>query len=209
MKADSLLRLTLLAHRVVAFYGAIGEGGELDDISVERWESWFKSPNATGSYSFDGYNVSSPFPPNETLSGWKATIAVANVTEDESRPYPGTNIAIRAPENVELPAKSGRSSNESDWHICVYFWQPLVLAGDALDDGQDDDGSCTSFLSDECLSALKNISSSSFWNNKTLRCDDPPRMPSECEDYYHGNSLAHIRSFKWVQTSPPLMEERL
>ncbi|KAM0542643.1 hypothetical protein ACHAPJ_012722 [Fusarium lateritium] len=116
MKADPLLRLTLLAHRVVAFYGAIGEGGELDDISVEKWESWFKNPNATGSYNFDGYNVSAPFPPNETLSGWKATIAVANVTEDESSPYPGTNIAIKVPEDVEPPAKSGRSSNESDWH---------------------------------------------------------------------------------------------
>ncbi|RSL38159.1 hypothetical protein CEP53_015119 [Fusarium sp. AF-6] len=153
MKTNSALTiwvLTLLPP-TTAYDGDVGVAGPLNDTSVEEWESYFKKPNATGTYTFDTYNVSGPFPPKETVGGWKATIAVAaNVTGDEDPNYPGTSISITAPEDMKLPAiNNSRRSNESDWHVCVAFWAPKALNDDAIDDGRDDDGSCSSFLSDD------------------------------------------------------------
>ncbi|KAF4457601.1 hypothetical protein FALBO_15183 [Fusarium albosuccineum] len=189
MKTASVLTtwaLTLFTHPAAAFDGTIGAGGiPSSNMSVEKWESYFKKPNATGTYTFDAYNVSGPFPPKETLGGWEATIAVANVTGDEDGPYPGTSISIKAPEDVKLPALNSSRSNESDWHVCVAFWSPDVLEDDALDDGQDDDGSCSSFLSDDCIEAIKGQANGFlYWDNEEKKCGSSPMVPKACEDYF-------------------------
>ncbi|KAJ3466384.1 hypothetical protein MRS44_007042 [Fusarium solani] len=151
-------------------------------------------PNATGTYTFDTYNVSGPFPPKETVGGWKATIAVAaNVTGDEDHNYPGTSISITAPEDMKLPViNNSRRSNESDWQVCVAFWTPKALDDDAIDDGQDDDGSCSSFLSDDCIEALDREGNIYFWNSTDNNgCGLLPDIPEQCEDYFSDDASTY------------------
>ncbi|GKU00026.1 unnamed protein product [Fusarium langsethiae] len=92
------ISLTALASSAVAFDGMLGIGGPPGNLTTNEWQARFEDANATGTYYFEAYDVSDSFPPNETASGWSATIRVANVTDDpdpESIPYPGdcTNVA--------------------------------------------------------------------------------------------------------------------
>ncbi|KAL2691223.1 hypothetical protein Neosp_001604 [[Neocosmospora] mangrovei] len=196
MKTTSALTIWVLAllSPTTAYDGDVGIAGPPNDINVEEWESYFKTPNATGTYTFDAYNVSEPFPPKETVGGWKATIAVAaNVTGDEDDNYPVTSISITAPEDMKLPAiNDSRRSNESDWHVCVAFWTPKALDDDAIDDGQDDDGSCSSFLSDDCIEALNGEGNGYFWNSTNDNgCGLLPDIPEQCEDYFSDDASTY------------------
>ncbi|KAF4966473.1 hypothetical protein FSARC_5856 [Fusarium sarcochroum] len=125
-------------------------------MSQQEWRSWFKNPNATGTFTFEAFNASEYFPPNESVDGWEATIQVASITEDPEAdvPYPGIDISIKAPDGMRLPELNSSRTNSSNWHLCLSFWLPDKLDGDATDDAQDDDGDCSSFLPDECIDAL-------------------------------------------------------
>jgi hypothetical protein len=126
-------------------------------MSINEWQARFEDANATGTCYFDAYNASDGFPPNKTVSGWSATIRVANITDDpdkDSIPYPGTDISIKAPDGMEMP-----ESNSTEWQACAAFWAPDMLTSGSTGDAQHDDGDCSSFLSKECIVDIKTVAS--------------------------------------------------
>jgi hypothetical protein len=171
-----------LASSTAAFRGGYGVGGAFENMTTNQWQARFEDANATGTYYFDAYNVSESFPPNKTTSGWSATIRVANITDDpdpESIPYPGTDISIKAPDGMKLP-----ESNSTGWQACATFWPPDLLTSGATSDAQHDDGDCSSFLSQECIGAIKASANGYIGNGG--RCTNIASIPSSCEKWYGG-----------------------
>ncbi|KAF5023500.1 hypothetical protein F66182_4451 [Fusarium sp. NRRL 66182] len=184
----TLVLAALLASSVAAHDGTIDPRGNPANVSEEERQSFFKNPNATGTYTFEAYDVSERFPPNETVGGWKATIQVANITGDPEadKPYLGIGISFQAPEGMELPTTNGSSTNSSsNYGVCMAYWGPSLLGDGALDDAQDDDGDCTSFLSDECIEAFKAQGAGYYWDGET--CASLPNIPEACDDSYSGS----------------------
>ncbi|KAG8671538.1 hypothetical protein FPOAC1_004788 [Fusarium poae] len=174
--------LPALASSTAAFRGGYGVGGAFENMTTNQWQARFEDANATGTYYFDAYNVSESFPPNKTTSGWSATIRVANITDDpdpESIPYPGTDISIKAPDGMKLP-----ESNSTGWQACATFWPPDLLTSGATSDAQHDDGDCSSFLSQECIGAIKASANGYIGNGG--RCTNIASIPSSCEKWYGG-----------------------
>ncbi|KAF4988626.1 hypothetical protein FGRMN_9660 [Fusarium graminum] len=179
------LSLRALASLAVASYGGLGTA---ETLGNEEWQALFKNPNATGTYNFKGYNVSEPSPANKTIDGWSATIQVANVTDDPrgGAPYPGIDISVQAPKGMKLPALNGSQTNSSNWHVCVSYWKPGKFGDGTTDDAQNDDGDCSSFLSEECTEALRNAAFEYRWDGKG--CSHLPSVPEPCAKYYSGKS---------------------
>jgi hypothetical protein len=178
------LSLTVLASLAVASNGNLGIVTSPNKLSIEEWQSLFKNSNATGTYAFEGYNVSEPSPANKTIDGWTAIIRVANITGDPNAdiPYSGIDISVKAPDGMKLPELNSSRTNSSNWHVCMSFWTPSRMKDGTTDDAQDDDGDCSSFLSDECIEALKDEALGHTWNGE--RCGTAPRLPRECDKYY-------------------------
>ncbi|KAI6775454.1 hypothetical protein HG530_002212 [Fusarium avenaceum] len=182
------LPLMALASLAVASNTNLGIFTSPNKMSIEEWQSRFKNPNATGTYAFEGYNVSEPSPANKTVDGWTATIRVANITDDPDadQPYPGIDISVKAPDGMKLPELNSSQTNSSNWHVCMSFWTISRMEDRTTDDAQDDDGDCSSFLSEECIEALKDAGIGHSWNGR--RCGNAPRLPRECGDYYINTS---------------------
>ncbi|GKU15518.1 hypothetical protein FLAG1_05941 [Fusarium langsethiae] len=177
------ISLTALASSAVAFDGMLGIGGPPGNLTTNEWQARFEDANATGTYYFEAYDVSDSFPPNETASGWSATIRVANVTDDpdpESIPYPGTDISIKAPDGMKLP-----ESNSTGWQACATFWPPDILTSGATGDAQHDNGDCSSFLSEECIQSIKDLASHYIENEGD--CTNVASVPSSCKKWYGGS----------------------
>ncbi|KAF4970229.1 hypothetical protein FSARC_2694 [Fusarium sarcochroum] len=195
--ASVLLTLGLVyIQSVVAYYEVLGEAGIPSNISTEEWDSYFnKSPdNATGSYIFDGYNISGPYSPTDTVDGWEATIKVANITRNDGSSYPGTSIGIKAPR--ELPVLTSSQSEKSDWHVCIDFWAPTTLKY-GIDDRWSDNGSCSSFFSDECVQAMKrSVDSFLYWKDPLGRCGSVAIMPPQCDENYGDKGIENRTAFK-------------
>ncbi|KAF5667969.1 hypothetical protein FHETE_5509 [Fusarium heterosporum] len=179
------LPLRALALLAVASYGGLGTA---ETLSSEEWQALFKNPNATGTYTFKGYNVSEPSPANKTVDGWSATIQVANITDDPrgGAPYPGIDISVQAPEGMKLPALNGSQTNSSSWHVCVTYWKPGKFGDGTTNDAQNDDGDCSSFMSEECTDALQ-IAAFEYRRDGE-GCSNLPSIPEPCEKYYSGKS---------------------
>ncbi|KAM0560992.1 hypothetical protein ACHAPJ_003492 [Fusarium lateritium] len=181
----SALTLAAVASSVAAFDGSVGAGGPPGDMSEQDWRSWFKNPNAIGTFAFEAFNVSENFPPNKAVDGWEASIQVANITDDPEAdvPYPGIDISIKAPDGMRLPELNSSRTNSSNWHLCLSFWSPDKLDDDATDDAQDDDGDCSSFLSDDCIDALKAQGNAYYWDgDKCTRMSSS--VPEGSKKYY-------------------------
>lgn len=178
------LSLTALASLAVASNTNLGIFTSPNKMSIEEWQSRFKSSNATGTYAFEGYNVSEPSPANKTVDGWTATIRVANITDDPDadQPYPGIDISVKALDGMKLPELNSSQTNSSNWHVCMSFWTIGRMEDRTTNDAQDDNGDCSSFLSQECIEALKDAGIAHSWNGR--RCGNAPRLPRECGDYY-------------------------
>ncbi|KAG5664540.1 hypothetical protein KAF25_008274 [Fusarium avenaceum] len=187
-KMKTALPLMALASLAVASNTNLGIFTSPNKMSIEEWQSRFKNPNATGTYAFEGYNVSEPSPANKTVDGWTATIRVANITDDPDadQPYPGIDISVKAPDGMKLPELNSSQTNSSNWHVCMSFWTISRMEDRTTDDAQDDDGDCSSFLSEECIEALKDAGIGHSWNGR--RCGNAPRLPRECGDYYINTS---------------------
>ncbi|KAF4448204.1 hypothetical protein F53441_8365 [Fusarium austroafricanum] len=189
----SALSLAALVSPVIV-NGNLGMGGNPShNMTEQAWQSAFKNPNATGTYTFTAYNVSERFPPNKTVDGWTATIQVANITDDpdDDTPYPGIDIGVQAPDGMRVPALNSSRTNSSNWHVCIALWTPERLKDGTLNDAQHDDGDCRSFLDEDCIKALKSIGSGYYGNEDG--CMAPPQMPLTCEKHFvdHGPTYGY------------------
>lgn len=179
-----LTLLALLASSAAAYDGTIGAGGTPGDYTEDEYAAFFDrdSRNATGFVQFEGYNVSEPFPPNDTVTGWGARIEVAHVDfEGDDQAYTGTRITFEAPEDVTLPG------NDSDWNSCIAFFPPDWMKKSLRRKKGDDDNSC-SFLSDDCQAALKSAANSYFWDGES--CVGGTSIPEACDKHKSGDAAA-------------------
>ena len=178
--------LGLLASSASVIAGeTIGSGGPFNDLNDADYSAFFNQNtlNATGSITFDGYNMSEPFPPNKTLPGWGAKIEVATTDfGNGGTAYPATRISFSAPEGVVLP----ENATESGWESCVILFPPEWLKNSVRSKKPVDGDTSCSFLSEKCQAGLLALA------NSYARYNDPKsdvpgtclgslRLPEDCE----------------------------
>ena len=207
MKA-STTSIALFAVRTAALArGVLDDAQTPGNLSDAEYTAFFRPElrNATGSITFDGYNISDVFPPNKTLPGWEATIQVATVEFIPGGPaYPGTRITFSAPEGLTLPV----NASELGWHGCVSLLPPEWLKS-SLRGKKGEEGNSCSFLSKDCQAALQAAADSNFWyddpdSSSTPGCTNAASIPKACKDEsssdYKGGLSFH-RKYRCVKIS--------
>lgn len=163
-KSQKLLLAILGVVRAWSGYvnGSISTGGALEvppfGIPPAAIQAALSAPNATGTLTFQGYNLSDLSTSQSKTINWglNVTISADVPLADASQPGEGVSasdtftlsaIAINPPSPDVLPQGSGPG-----WTMCI-----TVLAG--LDDqgtrnGQDDAGTCSQAIRSECIAEL-------------------------------------------------------
>lgn len=129
-------------------------------FTIEKWTELLKADiNATGEYALgEAPNTSNASTGSGGDWSWKievkADINLAesayatsyDVTEDHPLYTTGSQITLQAPSGGVAP----------DWGVCVFSWVTEFDYSDELRDHPDrDDGTCSSVLSDQCISDLR------------------------------------------------------
>ena len=135
----------------------------------------FSSPDASGSISFTGYDLSSPFP-SEPLDGWTASISIkrdlkASNKSSEDDYFVGGLVALDPPAELVDDAIEGNGTWKAhqSWLPCMQYWTrgfqssatetPFWHASpDALKDAPN--GDCTPLLTEECISKFEQVATS-------------------------------------------------
>ncbi|KAH6976395.1 hypothetical protein BKA56DRAFT_618312 [Ilyonectria sp. MPI-CAGE-AT-0026] len=129
-------------------------------VNETIWPAIMANPDIDKTYPIVGYNTSMPFP-GEEIDGWTVSVSV-----QKSVPAKG-NIETNNPEGVfalslyrlnppaalvrEQIVNNGFYVPHSSWAIMFGFER---LEGDRLAELNDDDGSCTKMLDEDCLEQL-------------------------------------------------------
>ncbi|KAH7141718.1 hypothetical protein EDB81DRAFT_857530 [Dactylonectria macrodidyma] len=135
-------------------------GGTPWNVNETVWPAIMANPDIEKTYPILGYNTTMPFP-GEEIDGWTITVSV-----QKSKPAKG-NIETDNPDGVfalslyrlnppEALVKEQIESNgsyvpHSSWGFAYGFER---IKGDRLAKLNDDDGSCTKMLDDDCLEQL-------------------------------------------------------
>lgn len=129
-------------------------------VNETIWPAIMANPDIEKTYPIVGYNTSMPFP-GEEIDGWTVSVSV-----QKSVPARG-NIETNKPDGVfalslyrlnppaalvkEQIENNGFYVPDSSWAIMFGFER---LEGDRLAELNDDDGSCTKMLDEDCLEQL-------------------------------------------------------
>ncbi|KAK7913779.1 hypothetical protein PG985_011482 [Apiospora marii] len=127
------------------------------DIPEDQFQTSFNHPNATGAVSL---------PSNGGADGWSLSVQVAADVliaaggmygGEHGTFFTGSRVLLNAPIGSAGPG-GGRNDSSDDedaasWQTCTIFWD-LVVA-DYPDELREDDGSCSSGLSNDCISAVE------------------------------------------------------
>ncbi|KAJ8122190.1 hypothetical protein ONZ43_g1553 [Nemania bipapillata] len=179
--------LLLLVPRVLGYIGWPGDGtivaGNAVQFDRETWEANLARPNATGSNSVVGFDVSTPWPSTQ-VDGWQLGINITrdipdseimNPSNATGKTFTGTSIFLKAPANLQSTFSTQTAIDETTWKICVIFISdaPQENVTDAAEDGN-----CP-ILSAQCVTDLEDAYSAKFAGN--LDCyGTPPTTPSSC-----------------------------
>ena len=158
-------------------------GGDLPD--------YLSPPNATGSYAITGFDLSQPYDAAKSNEkGWSLDIAVAtnrvvdDVTNNETRGNP-TYLSLKSPENAFESADF-----DSGWTICGNFWD--IDDNDLQASFLEDNGTCTSVLSDECIADIEQ-KAVNFTNDGT--CPSHIEIDTKkCPDFGISNAVCESES---------------
>lgn len=136
-----------------------GEGAGFGPWGVpdETYNQLMDSPNATSKYPLPAPDTSAPYPAPGPVDGWSLAISVvadiAMAESDSSTAAPhGNHTFTGSRVLLQAPTESDSNVDES-WSICVIHWDldlenyPARL--------RDDDGSCSSVLSEQCIRDLE------------------------------------------------------
>ncbi|EON95792.1 hypothetical protein UCRPA7_8721 [Phaeoacremonium minimum UCRPA7] len=156
-------------------------GGDLPD--------YLSPPNATGSYAITGFDLSQPYDAAKSNEkGWSLDIAVAtnrvvdDVTNNETRGNP-TYLSLKSPENAFESADF-----DSGWTICGNFWD--IDDNDLQASFLEDNGTCTSVLSDECIADIEQ-KAVNFTNDGT--CPSHIEIDTKkCPDFGISNAVSRF-----------------
>ncbi|KAF4464548.1 hypothetical protein FALBO_8612 [Fusarium albosuccineum] len=176
------------------------------------WLDAVAKSNASGSVSFKGYDVSKPWP-GKPMDGWTISATGVDLSKGPDfshgylpqayyQPTIGDDVRVIAPESLYTTksnlSERGRPVVEvhSSWVFCAWLWflpsygnastanNPKNLEAKA-------DGSCSPWLSDDCIKALEKQASTSYSLNyeprgvygSRHRCGDID-IPEECSVPY-------------------------
>ncbi|XXH06074.1 hypothetical protein Hte_012519 [Hypoxylon texense] len=152
---SSLLGLSLLTPPALGTFFFDYLRANIDPVT---WDAALAAPNATGTYPMPGFNISGPFSDAE-IPGWTMSIRVSanrethlNDADDKSRYFTGASISVRAPDALlrdNQVVLADDLQGGSSWKVRAYVVDAIK---DKVDEkARDDDGSCASFLSAECI----------------------------------------------------------
>jgi hypothetical protein len=153
------------------------------DVTFERL---MEAPNATSEYPLQAPGISSPFPAPGPIDGWSLSLSVvADVPMSESNmslaldhpndTFTGSRLVLQTPTGPD-------SAVDKSWSVCVIHWwidpknHPAKL--------REDDGSCSSVLSEQCVRDLENSAREAYMyitgrgGGTQCPCPRPSDIPS-------------------------------
>ncbi|KAK8139486.1 hypothetical protein PG984_002866 [Apiospora sp. TS-2023a] len=164
--------------------------GDNSKEEPRRFFEALKTPNLTGTYDFATPNISAPLVPgivvteesNSVLQGWSLSIAVragVSYRGKGEEHYTAGEINLVAPQSLltNLTDEGSGQRNVSvldEWELCAIQWGlDSELYPSAL---RDDDGTCSSVLSPDCIRDLQAAAG--------RQCTSPPiaEIPSCAHD---------------------------
>ncbi|KAL2126467.1 hypothetical protein VTI74DRAFT_851 [Chaetomium olivicolor] len=135
------------------------------------YDKLMEKSNATSKYPLQAPDTSAPFPAPGPIDGWSLTVSVvADVPMAESPlsvahtfpnfTFTGNRIVLRAPTGPD-------SAVDDSWHICVLQWtiDPYHFEAKL----RDDDGSCSSVVSDQCARDVEKAAAEGYMDGRTGR----------------------------------------
>lgn len=167
------------AGRPSAFWG-----GDTDDI--EQWQELLGDPDATGSFTLPGFNISQPWAGAEKMD-WNIKIAIKtdmpsprNDGARDAKVVTGGMVWIEPPEDLVQGAKGNYTANEEWSPLALYYTSrafnepdpdPLVTPFFHADPGAEApaDGSCSGILPDECIEFLTSSLESDRMNKANIQ----------------------------------------
>lgn len=136
-------------------------------LPEEIWTAAFVSPNATGSSSISGRDITLPFPGRESPD-WNYTLSIRDdVPAPEGDGFMSAAwLKLEAPEGIFAE----RGMDDASWEVCT-----MVFTGPGMV------GGCDQVLSDVCERELREVLERAF-GNETAGCPFPRRQiaPESC-----------------------------
>jgi hypothetical protein len=115
---------TVVVQATIPGTGVIDQGAR--HVPDDIWLSVFQTPNATGSVSIPGFNMTEQYPGMRS-DDWRYTLQiVADVPrhEDDGGFLTGGWVRLEPPQNLLRDLGNGSSVIDQDasWHVCQYVW---------------------------------------------------------------------------------------
>ncbi|KAH6648819.1 hypothetical protein BKA67DRAFT_373418 [Truncatella angustata] len=168
--------------------GGAYRSGTVNYIDDSDFDTALQRPNATGAVSFVGRNVSAAYPGNDA-SDWSL---ILNVTSgvvkpgEDNRELTGTALSIQQPPS--LPG-SGSNNGTDGFQVCVNLMRIVPNATvNYTRLAADDRGTCGSYLSEECISQVRDLAAANFKENGTCAFIDEPPVSCGNTTVYRGYS---------------------
>lgn len=167
------------------------------------FDSALQKPNATGSVSFTGRNVSAAYPGSD-IDGWTLSLNVtSDIMNPGSDPRQLTGSAISITQAAGLSTSSSNNGTDG-FQVCVNIMKinPNATAN-YTQLASEDGGTCGSYLSKECRDDLQTLAGSMFAKNGTCEylndspasCGNVTFVPGSTSDSYTFNEPAFSKSF--------------
>ncbi len=168
---------------------------------LDRVASSCQRVNSTGLFHIPGYDVSRPYP-GKVVDGWTLSIAAMDIsrprTPEESEDYRvvGYSLTIKGPESRIQDAPDGTKilGADSSWGMCAWYWPQIA---NPTNKALADDGSCSGFLPDACITALEKQATTEYDTSPKyhtvfdthVECN-VLRAPDACGDQLGNSSIA-------------------
>ncbi|KAI1149814.1 hypothetical protein F4825DRAFT_428932 [Nemania diffusa] len=191
--------LLSLLPRVRGLAGWPGGGAIVAGNAVQfdraTWEANLARPNATGSHSVVGFDVSTPWPSTQ-VDGWQLGINVTSDIPDSQIMYPsnatgqtftGTSIFLQAPQRLRSTFATQTARDETTWKICVVVIANAPQAN--LASGAD--AACP-VLSAQCVSDLEAAYTDTFAGAQECY-GTPPATPDSCGGAGMNTGAFHVQ----------------
>ncbi|KAI0828745.1 hypothetical protein F5Y06DRAFT_221944 [Hypoxylon sp. FL0890] len=188
LRAASTLFTFDLFTGIAALVGWPGGGtlvaGNAVQFDRETWERNLAQPNATGSVSVTGFDISQRWPSQE-VNGWTLSVNVSSDIPDSQtlnpgnatgQTFTGTSIFLKAPGSIQAAFTNQSAVEETTWKICV----AVIPNGPQEDQSAADNGTC-GFLSSQCISDLQSAYADKFSGSQDCY-GSPPSTPSSCDN---------------------------
>ncbi|KAJ3563484.1 hypothetical protein NPX13_g8179 [Xylaria arbuscula] len=158
--------------------------GNAVQFDRDSWEANLAHPNATGSNSIAGFDISKPWPSTQ-IDGWHLAINVTsdipdsqtmNPSNGTGRTFTGTSIFLQGPESLQTALSDQTTIDETTWKICV-----IVIPNAPQENVTAAENGTCAIMSSQCVADLEQGYVDKFSRNQDCY-GTPPPTPSSCGD---------------------------